>query len=318
MLLNARALELADAFVADAELLRLDVHEVAGTRVIDCGAKTAGGLEAGRRLAEICLAGLGSVAITPGDSTLGALPAVSVRTDHPVAACMASQYAGWEIQGENYFAMGSGPMRAAAGREPLFDDIGHCEKPDACVGVLETHKRPTEAICQGIAEKCGVASDKLSLFYAPTNSLAGNLQVVARSVETALHKLHELNFDLARVQGAWGVAPLPPVAGDALTGVGRTNDAILYGGHAVLCVTGDDASLTDVGPKTPSAASTDHGRPFQEVFAAYDHDFYKIDKLLFSPARVTFVNIETGNSHTFGQFGPDVLAKSVSGFFPHP
>ena len=53
---------------------------------------------------------------------------------------MASQYAGWEIKGEKFFAMGSGPMRAAAGREALFDDIGHREKPDRCVGVLETSK----------------------------------------------------------------------------------------------------------------------------------------------------------------------------------
>ena len=31
-----------------------------GTRVIDCGAHAAGGFEAGRRFAEICMAGLGT------------------------------------------------------------------------------------------------------------------------------------------------------------------------------------------------------------------------------------------------------------------
>ena len=36
--------------------------------------------------------------------------------------------------------------------------------------------------------------------------------MVARSVETALHKLHELKFDLNQIVSAFGTAPLPPVA----------------------------------------------------------------------------------------------------------
>jgi len=104
--------------------------------------------------------------------------------------------------------------------------------------------------------------------------------------------------------------PLPPAAKDDLAAIGRTNDAILYGGHAVLYVRGDDESLQKVGAQTPSSASKDYGRPFAEVFASYDHDFYKIDPHLFSPAVVTFVNIETGNSFRFGKFDHDVLSRS--------
>ena len=60
---------------------------------------------------------------------------------------MASQYAGWQIsvdmapgpdgKSKKYFAMGSGPMRAAAGREELFDTIGHREASPVAVGVLD-------------------------------------------------------------------------------------------------------------------------------------------------------------------------------------
>jgi methenyltetrahydromethanopterin cyclohydrolase len=310
MNLNLRAQALADSIAKDAQLLRVAVHQVHEARVIDCGANVPGGLEAGRRLAEVCLAGLGEVAITSCDKGLYDGPAVVVRTDSPLAACMASQYAGWEVKGENYFAMGSGPMRAAAGRETLFDDIGWRESATHCVGVLETGAPPTEAVCKDIAQKCGIDTLYLTLLYAPTNSQAGTVQVVARSVETALHKLHELGFDLTRIESAWGAAPLPPVAGDALEGIGRTNDAILYGGHAVLYVRGDDDSLAQIGPRTPSSASPDHGRPFKELFAAYDHDFYKIDKLLFSPARVTLVNLDTGRTHRYGEYEPGVLAQS--------
>jgi methenyltetrahydromethanopterin cyclohydrolase len=267
-----------------------------------------GNIEAGRRLAEICLSGLGTVKIVP--SSLRSGQQVRVRSEAPVAACMASQYAGWEIRAGDYFAMGSGPMRAAAGREALFEAIGHRERPDVCVGVLESGKLPPEGVCLEIAAKCGVAPDRLTLLVARTASPAGTVQIVARSVETAMHKLHELGFDLNRIEHGLGWAPLPPVADDDLTAIGWTNDAILYGGFAALCVRGDDASLEAIGPRVPSSASPDFGRPFAEIFARSDHDFYRIDPMLFSPARVRFYNLDTRRMFVYGRRAHEVLEAS--------
>src|SRR5690606_27559706 len=132
------------------------------------------------------------------------------------------------------------------------------------VGILESPKLPTEEAAQLIAEACHVEPAAVALLVAPTASLAGSLQVVARSVETALHKLHELKFDMTRIHSATGSAPLAPVAGDDLTGIGRTNDAILYGGRVSLWVTGDDDSLEALGPQVPSSASASYGEPFLE------------------------------------------------------
>lgn len=311
--LNERAWELCDAMAADAAQLRIAVRTLeCGTRILDCGAEAPGNVEAGRRLAEVCLSGLGTVDIALSDPSVWGGEAVRVASDKPVAACMASQYAGWEIKGEKFFAMGSGPMRTAAGREPLFDDIDHREKAERCVGVLETHKLPPDSVCNDIAGKCGVAADRLTLCVARTSSPAGTVQIVARSVETALHKLHELGFDLQRVERGTGWAPLPPFVGDDLTAIGRTNDAILYGGFVELTVRGDDAALEEIGPRAPSCASPDFGRPFAEIFARYEHDFYRIDRQLFSPAVVTFHNRETGRRFVFGQAAPDVLAESFA------
>src|SRR5262245_33478364 len=180
---------------------------------------------------------------------------------------MASQYAGWQIsvdlppgpdgKSKKYFAMGSGPMRAAAGREALFDKIGCRESSPVAIGVLETRKLPTDDVVHWICERARVPASGLSLLVAPTASQAGGVQIVARSVETAMHKLHELGFDIGRVVSAHGVAPLPPVAKDDLTAVGRTNDAVLYGGRVTLHVRADDASIEAIGPKVPSAASED-------------------------------------------------------------
>ena len=311
MQLNLRAAALCESLLAEAQRLKIVVQRRDdGGMTIDLGIQSPGGLEAGRRLAEICLAGLGEVTIVPGRSDIWSGPAVQVRTDQPVAACMASQYAGWQIAGEKFFAMGSGPMRAAAGKEAIFAKIGHTERPDLAVGVLETRKLPPAAICEDVARQCDVDPTKLTLLAAPTASQAGNVQVVARSVETALHKLFELGFDLAKVESGYGIAPLPPVAADDMAGIGRTNDAILYGAEVTLWVKSADDELATIGPRVPSSASSDHGQPFAAIFERAGRDFYKIDPLLFSPAVITFVNVTTGRLFRFGRIAPEVLQKS--------
>jgi methenyltetrahydromethanopterin cyclohydrolase len=258
----------------------------------------------------VCLADLAEVAIVPGEVGGRFGPFVQVVTDHPVRACLASQYAGWALSAEKFFAMGSGPMRAAAGKEAIYQKIGSREEVPAVVGVLEGRKAPTPAIVETIASACRVPRSAVTLLIAPTASLAGGVQIVARSVETALHKLAELGFDLGRIESAYGAAPLPPVAANDGAAIGRTNDAILYGARVVLSVTGDDASIAGIGPRVPSSGSRDHGEPFAAIFARYNHDFYAVDPHLFSPAEVGFHNLETGRSHTFGRTEPDVLARS--------
>ncbi|HXT59248.1 MAG TPA: methenyltetrahydromethanopterin cyclohydrolase [Pirellulales bacterium] len=313
MNLNDRAAALCRTLIDRAATVRAEVHELAGATLIDLGVKAPGGLEAGLALAEICLAGLGRVSLVSADPAVWRGPAVAVQTDQPVLACLASQYAGWQIVQGKYFAMGSGPMRAAAGKEALFEQI-LAREPAACaVGVLETAKLPSEDVVDYIAAQCGVAASSLTLLAARTASQAGTVQVVARSVETALHKLHELGFDLARIESGWGIAPLPPVAADDMTGIGRTNDAVLYGGEVTLWVRGDDASLEAIGPRVPSSASPDYGEPFANIFARYGHDFYKIDPHLFSPATVTFMNLDTGRTLRFGRTLPEVIARSFLG-----
>lgn len=308
--LNQRAFELCNQIADQADLLRVSVtvNEI-GSRIIDCGVESAGGLDVGIRLAEVCLAGLGQVQLTY--DAHDSWPAVVVSTDHPVDACMASQYAGWQLITENYFAMGSGPFRAAAGREELFDSIGRRETPiEHAVGVLEASQVPPPELCVDIAAACQVSPDQLTLLVARTASHAGNLQVVARSVETALHKMHELGFDLEKVSHGIGTCPLPPISADDLTGIGRTNDAVLYGAQVTLWVAAADEEIRELGPQIPSCSSSDHGAPFSEIFERYGKDFYRIDPHLFSPARITLINIRSGNCFRFGELRLDLARKS--------
>ena len=310
MTLNERANAVADHLEAHADRYRVAVARVGGARVIDCGGAVTGSLGAGLALARACLADLADVAYVPCPIAEVGGPAVQVTTDDPVRACLASQYAGWQVKVGNFFAMGSGPMRALAASEDIFKHIPGREEAPVAVGVLETRKHPTEDVIAAIVAKLPPTAESLTLLVAPASSLAGTVQVVARAVETALHKLHELKFDVTQVVSAYGVAPLPPVSPDEIGAIGRTNDAILYGGKVTLWVRADDELLAAVGPKVPASASKDHGAPFAEVFTRYGGDFYKIDPLLFSPAEVEFRNLKTGVCHRFGRTEPGLLRKS--------
>jgi methenyltetrahydromethanopterin cyclohydrolase len=313
--LNQRAHELADRLVEEAEALRVAGRTPPGSaRVVDCGSTVPGGLEAGRRFAEITMGGLGSVAFTPVVLDGRSLPGLVVVTDHPALACLGSQYAGWKIDRDGYFAMASGPGRALIrAEEELYDDLDVDEQASTAVLCLETRDEPPEELCGWVAERAGVAPSSLTLLFAPTASLAGGVQVAARVVETALHKLHELDFDVRRVVSGYGTCPLPPVARNDGEAIGRTNDAVLYGGQVELTVDAPDDELEAIVGRVPSSASEDFGEPFGTVLEKADWDFYKIDPLLFSPAEVRLVSVASGRTFAAGGVAPDILERSFGG-----
>jgi methenyltetrahydromethanopterin cyclohydrolase len=313
--LNDRALELADRLVADAEAARVAVSTLPnGTRVIDCGAQAAGGFEAGRAFGEVCMAGLGRVEYAPLVLDGRWFPGVTVTTDRPAVACLAAQYAGWRLDRDGYFAMGSGPGRALIRAEELYDDLDWDERASAAVLCLETREPPPAEVADFVAERAGVSPAALTLLIAPTASVAGGVQIAARVVETALHKLHELDFDVRRVVAGFGSCPLPPVAGDDMAALGRTNDAMLYGGQVHLTVEGDDDdALRALVERLPASASSDYGEPFGKVLKAANFDFYAIDPLLFSPAQIRLTSVGSGRSFEAGRVNLEVLERSFWG-----
>ena len=310
-ILNDSAFDLFNQILNSLDELRVEAAEYDGPGIVlDFGVNAPGSLAAGLALAEICTAGLADFSIVPGSVGGIGWPQLTVQTDDPVEACLLSQYAGWQISVGDYFGMGSGPMRAAANKEELFEKLGYSEDAYGVIGVLESGQIPTAEVVEKIAETCEVEADQVALIVAPTASIAGNMQVVARSVETSLHKLYELGFDVGRIESACGSAPISPVAKDDLTGIGRTNDAILYGGQVTLWVNGDDDAIRELGPQVPASASPAYGKPFLEIFEEAGRDFYKIDPHLFSPAEILFHNVSTGSAFHFGGTDHDVLKKS--------
>jgi methenyltetrahydromethanopterin cyclohydrolase len=309
--MNERAAALVDALVADADALGIEVHSLeSGARVVDCGASARGGLQAGLGFAAACMGGLGR--IDPVGVSVGSRvwPGVAVAVDEPAAACLAAQYAGWKLEHDDFFAMASGPGRALARAEDLFEELAWQERADRAVLCLETKQQPPAAIVDKVAQRCGVAPSALTFLIARTASICGSVQISARVVETALHKLHELGVDPARVRSGWGCCPLAPVAKNDPAAIGRTNDAVLYGGTVHLWIEGPDEEVADLAGRLPSSASDAFGTPFRELLAAADWNFYDIDPLLFSPAEVTLTSTESGRAHHGGKLAPDVLERS--------
>ena len=311
--LNERAWAIADDLAAHAAELRIAVRTLpSGARVLDAGVEVRGGYGAGVGLAELCMGGLGHVTFNEIEIGGTPYPGVQVWTDHPAVAHMASQYAGWAISVGKYFAMGSGPLRAHVRVEKeLFEKLGYAETAARGVLVLEGRTIPTDEVVAFVAEKSGLLPAQLTFAIAPTASIAGGTQVVARILETGLHKMEVLGFDVCRVVSGIGTAPLPTLAKNDLRAIGRTNDCILYGGRAFFVVDAADDELADLAAHLPASASNDYGTPFYETFKRYDGDFYKIDKLLFSPAEVWLSSATTGRTFHGGVLNGEVLRRSL-------
>ncbi len=310
--INDQAAALAEQLAAGAEALGVTVQVLPnGTRLIDCGIDVPGGLEAGRLFAEVCMGGLGRLSFTSLTLERWWLPALTVYTDQPKLACMAAQYAGWQVSKDDYFAMGSGPARALIrAEEKLYEELGYSDPARVAVLCMEGSALPSTAIADYIAERAGVSADALTLLIAPTASTVGGVQVAARVVETGLHKLHELGFELSHILSGIGTCPLPPIAKSDIRAIGRTNDAILYGGQVHYTVKADDDELEKLVPRVPASTSSDYGAPFYDTFKGYNFDFYKIDPLLFSPAEIFMTNTVSGRTFHAGQVNVDVLKKS--------
>jgi methenyltetrahydromethanopterin cyclohydrolase len=285
-----------------------------GATLIDAGIKAKGGFQAGEIITEICLGGLGKASVHLAQYEDTFLPSILVHTDHPAISTMGSQFADWQIKHNGFSAIGSGPARALARKDPrLYQKIDYEDKADTTVMVLETGTEPPEPVIKEIAASCQIPIKGLSLILAPTTSLAGSTQVSGRIVETGIHKLMKIGIDPKKVTTAIGTAPIAPVHPKFIVAMGRTNDAILYAGRAHYNVTGYvDEELRQIVEKAPSSASKHYGQPFQQIFKDANYDFYKIDPNLFAPASVTVCNLDTGRLFEAGELNIEVFKRSIT------
>jgi len=310
---NKLAWRLTQQLVENAALYSVKAETTTlGTMLIDAGIRANGGFQAGQLITEICMGGLGKARILSRKYDGLLLQSIFVWTDHPAIATLGCQLAGWRLKEGGYSAIGSGPARALALKPAgVYEVIKYKDTNDKAVVVLETEENPPPKLIHQIAQACRVGTDQLAVILTPTTSVAGTVQVAGRIVESGLFKLWQLGLDPQIVKYAWGCAPIPPVHPEFTEAMGRTNDAILYGGTSCYIVeSDDDTRLKELVEKAPSSASNAYGKSFKEIFKEAKYDFYKIDRGLFAPAQVIIANLKTGNTFENGEINVQLLKES--------
>ena len=311
---NRLAFQILERLLSNPNIYNAKIEKNAsGATLIDCGIKAKGGFEAGKAVTEVCLGGCGKAEITVQRYGELTLPTIFVYTDHPVIATLGSQFAGWQIKTEGYFAIGSGPARALALKpKEIYEKIAYRDEWEKAIVMLEANSHPPETVVKKIADDCNIETENLYFVLVPTESLTGSIQVSGRIVETGIHKLVKLGLNPNIFQNAWGYAPIMPVHPKFVKAMGRTNDAILYGGiaHYTVAYTNEE-ELKQTVAKAVSEASESYGKPFIEIFKEAGYDFYKIDPNLFAPAAIIISNTKTGNTFKAGKINSEVLRKSL-------
>lgn len=311
---NEKALKIVLELIEKSVELRIDVKKTPkGATLIDAGVNTPGSYEAGRLITEICLGGLGSAYISHLNYEGLILPTIHVEAYYPAISTLGSQFAGWRIKTEKYFGMGSGPARALALKpKELYEEINYKDEFDKAIIIIESDSLPTDDVLEKISFECKVKTENLYAIITPTSSIAGSVQISGRIVETGIHKLHKVGLDPKSIIHAIGYAPISPIHPKSAKAMGRTNDALYYGGFTFFTIDFENEDmLKELIKKVPSSTSKDYGKPFYEIFKAAGFDFYKIDPNLFAPAMIMVNNIRTGNTFKAGDFNSRILAQTI-------
>jgi methenyltetrahydromethanopterin cyclohydrolase len=284
-----------------------------GATLIDAGIEANGGFAAGKIITEICMGGCGNADVLMKQYDDLDLPTIFIHTDHPAIATLGSQFAGWQIKSNNFFALGSGPARALALKpKEIYEKIHYQDRASNGTILLETSKKPPEELIKKLASECKITPNRLVIILAPTTSIAGSTQISGRVVETGMHRLTKLGLDPTLIAYAGGYAPIMPVHPEFAEAMGRTNDAIQYAGVTYYTLSGsDDERLKAIVGKAYSGMSKCYGKPFKEVLREADNDFYRVDPNLFAPAVLVMNNLETGTIFRAGETNIKVLKRSI-------
>ena len=315
---NELAAKICEKMIEEAGELNIGHERLRnGSHVIDTGIRVFGGIQAGLRSIMSCLGGLGNASLASMGIDGMMLPAVDVSTDFPIISLLCQAMGGYReasrgwlnFKAGSYRAIVSGPARALV-HEPkeLFELIGYSDSADVAVSILQSEQFPDEIVADELARRCKVNPENLYMVLSPLSSMAGSIQVIGRSIENAMLKLHNLNFDVRKVRHIYGIAPLPPLRSRSI----NVDDMLSYGSVVHLYV--DPAEGTDLRKltgKIPSRSAKCYGRPFSEILKE-SGGFAKIDTGFFAPAEVYVNDLRTGAVYRSGAINGKLLRKMMA------
>lgn len=312
---NAESMKIVRKMLESPEALGIEVSRFAnGSTLIDVGQRAPGSWQAGRYFTLITAGGLGEVSFESfmlGDVRL---PAVRLMVDRPMEACMGCQVAGWRLAGEPDAPILAGPARTL--NNPPDHHVvlsGYRDRYHEGVVTVQMSRPVTEEMAAIMAKACNLAPDNLYILASRHACLVSTIQVPARGIETAMHRLDLEGFDLHRIQHAYCSGPIPPLIDDEMTSMGRINDALYYGSEVTLYVDAPDEMLEPLVPKVVSEVSPLARRSFAELYRDANYDFHAIPMDAHTPAVLHMTNVKSGRTFSAGHFDDEVLQRSFFG-----
>lgn len=323
---NAEAMKIVRKILDSPEALGVEVSRFpCGSTLIDMGQRARGSWQAGRYFTLVTVGGLGDVsfesfmlAAAPSTaaepSTTVRLPAVRLMVDRPMEACMGCQVAGWRLVDEPDAPILAGPARTLNTPPDYHVRLsGYRDHAHEGVVTVQMSRPVTDDMALVMAKACDLAPENLFILASRHACLVSTIQVPARGIETAMHRLALEGFDLGCIQHAFCTGPIPPLVDDELSSMGRINDALYYGGEVFLYVDASDDLLEMVVPKVVSEVSPLARRSFAELYRDAGYDFHAIPLDAHTPAVLHMTNVNSGRTFSAGHFDYEVLQRS---FFP--
>lgn len=316
---NRAAMDIVRRIMAESERLGVEVITLNNkSTVIDMGVRQPGGWEAARLFCEATLGGLGRVEFGTFDLEGLELPQVELYVDLPAVALLGSQISGWaltELKNEaGVVPLVSGPIRARGPQDMFAGPVPYRDDAEEVVAALQDNRLPNETLTWLLADRCGVPPEGVYVLVAATSSLVGSINVVARTLETAIWRLHCFGLDVNRVIAAWGRAPLPPVVRDEFEAMVRTNTFAYYGGTVGFILDDDEEKIASVVGELPLSPATCrlYGVPFRELFERAGGDIFNMEGFVHSVARVVINNVSTGKIVSAGAVDKKVLLDCLN------
>jgi methenyltetrahydromethanopterin cyclohydrolase len=262
----------------------------------------------------VTVGGLGEVSFESFTLDGVRLPAVRLMVDRILDACMGCQVAGWRLADEPDAPILPGPARTLKNPPDLHVELsGYRDHHHEGVVTVQMSRPVTEEMAATMAAACGLAPENLYILASRHACLVSAVQVPARGIETAMHRLALEGFDLRCIQHAWCCAPIPPLIDDELAAMGRINDALYHGSEVFLTADAPDDLLARLAPKVVSKVSPLARRPFAEIYREAGYDFHAIPKDAHTPAVLHMTNVKSDRTFSAGHLDDEVLQRSSFG-----
>ncbi|HHU31283.1 MAG: methenyltetrahydromethanopterin cyclohydrolase [Zhaonellaceae bacterium] len=311
---NKRAMEIVQKIIAQADVLGVEVHRMdSGATVIDMGVKCPGGWRAASLFCEATLGGLGQVNYSIFDLDGIELPQVEIYVENPAIALLGSQISGWPLNefknADGVVPLISGPVRAVVAKDMFAEPVPYRDSAEEVVVGLQDNRLPDERIIQSIADKTKLPPDKIYILVAATSSLVGSINVVSRTLETAIWRIHALGLDVNQIVAAWGKAPVPPISSDEFTAMVRTNTYTYYGGTVGFILNAEDSDIKEMLKKYPLAPYTCdyYGVPFRKLLEEAGGDIFNLDGFVHNVTKAVINNVKSGNIFVAGAVDKKML-----------